>query len=134
MMFKKKCDWPAYDDPPLRQRRVRWVGKYNFTKIYEFIDDKRKDIIVKPKLSSSPYYDYNTNLYGGYEDRVFGVFPRIFTIDLLTLVKVYLTYDYPQHFSADLLRKLNIYFTRFLSLNSNYLKASPAALAILLSS
>ena len=109
-------------------------NKYNFTKIYEFIDDSRKDIIVKPKLSSSPYYDYNTNLYGGYEDRVFGVFPRIFTIDLLTLVKVFLTYNYPQHFSSDLLRKINLYFTRFLSLNYNYIKASPAAFAILLNS
>ena len=106
--------------------------KYNFTKIYEFIDDKRKDIILKPKLSSSPYYDYNTNLYGGYEDRVFGIFPRIFVIDLLTLVKVFLTYDYPQHFPPNLLRKLNIYFTRYLSLTTNFLKASPAALAILL--
>ena len=108
--------------------------KYNFTKIYEFIDDKRNNILYKPRLSSSPYYDYNTNLYGGYEDRIFNIFPRIFTIDLLTLVKVFFTYDYPQHFPADLLRKLNLYFTRFLSLNYNYLKASPAAFSILLSS
>ena len=108
--------------------------KYNFTKIYEFIDDKRKDIILQPKLSSSPYYDYNTNLYGGYEDRVFGIFPRFFVIDLLTLVKVFLTYDYPQQIGRKVLRKLNIYFTRYLSLTYNFLKVSPAALAILLDS
>jgi hypothetical protein len=108
--------------------------KYNFTKIYEFIDDKRKDIILKPKLSSAPYYDYNTHLYGGYEDRVFGIFPRIFAIDLLTLVKVFLTYDYSLYFPSNLLRKLNLHFTRYVSLNNSFLKCSPAAFAILLNS
>jgi hypothetical protein len=105
---------------------------YNFTKIYEFIDDERKDIIFRPKLSSAPYYDYNTNLFGGYEGRFFDVFPRLFTIDLLTLVKVFLTYDYPQYFSPNLLRKLNLYFTLFLSLTTNYEKCSPTSFAILL--
>lgn len=108
--------------------------KYNFTKIYEFIDDERKGIIYKPKLSAAPYYDYNTNLYGGYEDRMFGIFPQIFTIDLLTLVKTFLTYSYPLLFPPDLLRKINIYFTRYLSLDYNFGKASPASFAVLLGS
>ena len=116
---------------------------YNFTKIYEFIDDSRKDIIYYPKLSSEPYYDYNTNLYGGYEQKIlkyagdmeerFGLFPRLFTIDLLTLIKTILTYDYSRYLSPEIHRKFNLYFTRFLSLSEDYIKASPASLAIMLS-
>ncbi len=121
-------------------------GKYfNFTKIYDFIDDGRKDIILVPKLSSDPYYDYNNNLYGGYYQKVvkkegdirerFGIFPRMFTIDLLVLIKTFLTYDYPQYFPSYTLRKLNLYFTRFISLSSDnrdYSKASPSAFAFLI--
>ena len=122
-------------------------GKYfNFSKIYDFIDDGRKDIILVPKLSSELYYDYNTNLYGGYYQKVlkkegdirerFGVFPRMFSIDLLVLIKTFLTYDYPQYFPSYTLRKLNLYFTRFISLSSenrDYSKASPAAFVFLIS-
>lgn len=116
---------------------------FNFTKIYDFIDDKRKDIIFTPKLSSSPYYDYNINLYGGYEEKIlkdsgsimerYGHFPRIFSIDLLTLIKTLLTYDYPKYLTPQILRKFNLYFTRFISLTEDYNKVSPTSLAILLS-
>ncbi len=126
---------------------IKRENKYfNFTKIYDFIDDGRKDIILVPKLSSDPYYDYNVNLYGGYYQKIlkkegdiserFGVFPRMFSIDLLVLIKTFLTYDYSQYFPAYILRKLNLYFTRFIALsqdNRDYIKASPAALAFLIS-
>jgi hypothetical protein len=123
---------------------------FNFSQKYEWLDDNRKNLIYVPKISAEPYYDYNINLYGGYEQKVlkekgnikeiFGLFPRLFTIDILTLIKMILTWEYTEKVSS-LLRKFNIYFTQFIALSKkeeryevDYSKVSPASFAEFLSS
>lgn len=138
---------------------------YNFyTKIPPYENDNNDDKVYVPKITDLSPYEYNTNLYGGYsyqpnqidasysefeEHTVFDWynpnFPRLFSIDILTLVKMLLTYWYADSFDGDILRKLNIYFTQFVALSfmeenihrrdeASYLRVSPATFAELLSS
>ena len=119
--------------------------------------------IYVPKITSdeNSVYKYNQNimnLYGGYNIKPketmhgsegvhewFGDnFPRMFTIDILTLVEMLLLF-YPYFFDGELLRKMNMYFTQFVSLShmekdpysidkSIYKRVSPATFAMLLNS
>ena len=128
-----------------------WYGK-------EYNDPN--DRIFVPKITSSEPYQLNFNLYGGYfnqydkssqhpDDFVlynyYEIFPRMFSIDLLTLIKIFLTYWYADSLNGSNLRKLNIYFTQFVSLSlmeenpnrrdeGDYLRVSPGTLAQLLDS
>lgn len=128
---------------------------YNFSRIYDWLKDNRENLIIVPKISSeygNIYYDYNVNLFGGYNapiklsdnveekdiKRIFGLFPRMFAIDLLTLIKMILTYDYSEKLSSNIRRKFNMYFTLFQSLSRqekenkyrvNYEKVSPISFA-----
>lgn len=121
---------------------------------------ENNEIIYVPKITKDSPYRYNTNLYGGYNyepNKIFEgdnntlfdlfepIFPRMFTIDILTLVKMMLTYSYADSFNGDVLRKLNIYFTQFVSLSlmeenpnrrgkGNYLRVSPGTFGELLNS
>lgn len=125
---------------------------FNFSKKYEWMDDNRKNLLYLPKISTNPYFDYNLNLYGGYDQKIvkekgniediFGLFPRFLTVDILILIKMVLTL-YPEILSASILRKLNIYFSIFSSLSSNdiekyfrykinYSSVSPSSFAKLL--
>ena len=119
--------------------------------------------VYVPKITSdkNSVYKYNQNimnLYGGYNIKPretmhgsvgvyewFGDnFPRMFTIDILTLVEMMLLF-YPYFFDGELLRKMNMYFTQFVSLShmekdpyrrdkTNYKRVSPATFAMLLNS
>lgn len=101
---------------------------------------------------------YGGDLYGGYKDTQFipnqppnsslydyfgDSFPRMYTIDILVLIKMLLTYGtFTDTFSGDVLRKLNMYFTMFISYSRmeddiyrgqhDYTKLSPGGVAELL--
>lgn len=108
---------------------------YNFKHNYFWYDNQAEKIYV-PKISEQEYYQLNFNLYGGYDiepkqnmgisrmerSNVYELygdkFPRMFTIDILTLVKMLLTYWFAGSFNGDLLRRLNIYFTKFVALSN----------------
>lgn len=137
---------------------------YNLhTKIGSYGMDDNDDRVYVPKITIESTYDYNINLYGGYNlkpnqltgydrsepNRLYDwfqpKFPRMFTIDILTLVKMLLTYWYADSFDGDVLRKLNIYYTQFVSLSfmeqnrqrrdkASYLKISPGTFSELLNS
>ncbi len=122
-----------------------------------------KNNVYVPKITEdeNSVYKYNQNimnLYGGYnikpKETMYGSegvyewfgdnFPRMFTIDILTLVEMLLLF-YPYFFDGELLRKINIYFTQFVSLShmekdpyrrdkSSYKRVSPATFAMLLNS
>lgn len=90
---------------------------YNFTKIYDYIDDTRKEIMFVPDLSRNFALNYS-RLYGGYNSTNGSLSSRMFCKDPLTLVRFLIVYagaykKYPDGF----LRKLNIYFTRFCSVS-----------------
>lgn len=131
---------------------------YNFHHNYFWYGNSN---IYVPKISEQEYYQLNFNLYGGYDRpgkermeesnvgnlniyELYGPkFPRMFTIDILTLVKMFLTYWFGQSLSGDVLRKLNIYFAKFVALSAieenpnrrntgNYLELSPASFATLI--
>ncbi len=140
-----------------------WYGKE-----YNNQTNQTNTIIYVPKITSSDPYQLNFNLYGGYFNPPIQqiqiqqiqyqptnqlvlynyyeeLFPRMFTIDLLTLIKMFLTYWYADSLNGSNLRKLNIYFTKFVSLSlmeenphrrdqANYLIVSPGTLAQLLDS
>lgn len=119
--------------------------------------------IIVPKLSRNPLYEYNTHLYGNYQQKpqntdegitlydYYGpIYPRMFTIDILVLVKMLLIH-YADMFNGDVLRKINMYFTQFIALSNqegsrmglsnqestimnDYVNVSPASFAKLLSS
>ena len=120
-----------------------------------YTDKSEFDTIYVPKITENPPYHYNTNLYGGYDikpssndqnnslSELYPKFPRMFTIDILTLCKMFLTYSYIESFSSNLSRKLNIYFSYYVALsqsetNSNkrgkkgYHRLSPSSFALLL--
>ena len=137
---------------------------FNFT--HNYIASNQSQVIYVPKISSKYPYNYNDNLYGAYNYSISnqnktnpngtnqnetlynvfgGVFPRMYTVDLLVLVKMFLTYSYADSFDGDVLRKLHMHFTRFVSLSfieendkrrdsETYYDVSPASLAKLLSS
>jgi len=110
---------------------------YNFYHNYFWYDNQAEKIYV-PKISEQEYYQLNFNLYGGYDIKprenmdisqgdlsrlniyeLYGdKFPRMFTIDILTLIKMLLTYWFAGSFNGDLLRKLNMYFTKFVALSN----------------
>ena len=69
----------------------------------------------------------------------------MFTIDILAMIKMLLTYWYTSSFDGEVLRKLNMYFTQFIALSrseendklkdeGNYLSVSPGNMAKLLNS
>ena len=122
-------------------------------------EDLNDDRVYVPKISKDPPYELNFQLYGGYQyepnqdlpklptlyDFFEPIFPRMFTIDLLTLVKMLLTYWYADTLNVSNLRKLNIYFTQFVSLSfieknphrrnqGDYEQVSPGSFAHLLNS
>jgi len=122
-------------------------------------EDLNEDRVYVPKISHDPPYELNFKLYGDYwhqpnqevslqptlHDLFEPIFPRMFSIDLLTLVKMLLTYWYADTLDGSNLRKLNIYFTQFISLSfmeknknrrdeSDYERVSPGAFAHLLNS
>jgi len=121
---------------------------FNFKHNVEWYNDTDKKVYV-PKISADPLYDHNFNLYGGYDVSITdkmndGIFPRMFTIDLLVLIKMFLTY-YVEFFNGSNLRKLNMYFSSFVSLSEmeqnshrrntgNYITLSPSSLAQLMNS
>jgi len=128
---------------------------YNFNHNYYWYNSNREMIYI-PKISNQEYYQLNFNLYGGYDlipkqsrgniyELYNPIFPRMFTVDILTLVKMLLTYWYAGSFDGNVLSKLNIYFSRFTSLSAmeenphrrntgNYLMISPGSFAVLLNS
>ena len=122
-------------------------------------EDNNNDRIYVPKISSELPYQHNFNLYGGYwyqpeqdlpsnptlYDYFNGVFPRMYSIDLLVLIKMFLTYWYAGSLNGSNIRKLNIYFTQFISLSqieqnphrrdeTSYDDVSPGGLAELMGS
>ncbi len=136
---------------------------FNFdTTVGVYGEDNNKDRIFVPKMSENLPYFYNLKLYGGYKlkptseifktladneihDWYGNKFPRMFTIDILILIKMLLTYWYASSFDGEILRKLNIYFTQFISLSlpekdvnlrnkESYKRLSPGNAAILLDS
>lgn len=137
-----------------------FIFNFNSNKPSYGNDDSENKIYV-PKITTDKKnkYHYNRNLYGGYKlqptqpretgnlslyDYFSPNFPRIFTIDIITLVIMLLTY-YPDILTPDLLRKLNLYFTQFMSLSyieenadrrdsSNYIRVSPGTFAVILNS
>jgi len=113
--------------PVIKSKKIKEkIFYFNFSKKYEWMNDDRKNLIYIPKISFEFYYDYNVNLYGGYNQKIikekgnikeiFGLLPRFLTIDILLLIKMILTW-YPELLSSSLLRKLNLFFTRFLTLS-----------------
>ena len=113
--------------------------------------------IFVPKISDSDLYQSNHNLFGGYflqpeqdvppNPTLFNYYPdgypRMFTVDLLTLIKMLLTYWYADKLNGSNLRKLNIYFTQFVALSfieenpnrrneADYNRVSPGTFAELL--
>ena len=143
------------------------VDGYSFNfkndSIYGSEIENNPNIYYVPQITSTdPQYDYNVNLYGGYGVvpdvlpnsnpdpgstlyNYYPIFPRMFTIDLITLIKMFLTYGYTDRMRPNLLRKLNMYFTRFGSYSrseedpnhrnkESYLNLGPAELAKLVSS
>jgi hypothetical protein len=121
-------------------------------------EDDNENRVYVPKISVDPPYEHNFQLYGGYyyqpnqdvgpNPTVFDwfrpIFPRMFTIDLLGLVKMLLTYWYAGSLNGSNLRKLHLYFTQFIALShmeanphrrneGNYKRVSPATFAELLS-
>ena len=134
---------------------------YNFkTQAAWYGEDNNDDRIYVPKITKDIPYQLNFKLYGGYNlepnqpskmgditlyDWFEPIFPRMFSIDLLTFVKMLLTYWYADSFDGDILRKLNIYFTQFVSLSfveenprrrdqGSYLRVSPGTFAVLVNS
>lgn len=129
---------------------------YNFNHKHYWYNSNIENVIYIPKISNVKYYQLNFNLYGGYDllsklqnnnlnvyELYNPIFPRMFTIDILTLIKMLLTYWYAGSFNGDILRKLNMYFTKFISLSAmeenihrrnkgNYLNLSPGSFAVLL--
>lgn len=130
------------------QTEAAWYGKEN-----------DKDRIFVPKISKNHPYNLNYNIYGGYflktkeSDKVsrsvydyYGVnFPRLFTIDIMSFIKMILTFWYADTLNGEILRKLHIYFTKFCSLsepeknpkirdNVNYKSVSPGDMAVILNS
>ena len=107
---------------------------YNFSQKYEWLNDNRNDLIVIPKISSSPYYDYNNNLYLGineFNDTNISNL-RMFAVDILVLVKMILTFDYISYLPPKISNILNRYFTLFCALsesNKDYSKVSPSSFA-----
>ena len=122
-------------------------------------EDLNDDRVYVPKISKDPPYELNFQLYGGYlyqpnqdvsafptlYELFEPIFPRMFAIDLLTLVKMLLTYWYADRLNGSNLRKLNIYFTQFVSLSfmeknphrrneGDYEQVSPGSFAHLLNS
>lgn len=129
----------------------------NFTKVYDWMSDDKS--IFVPKLSAEEYYDFRNNLFEGYhqdfskflnadswEKQEEYMYTRMFSIDLLLLIKILLTRDYSEqkNISPDLRRKLNIYFANYCAISqreidpqlrytSSYKKVSPEQFAFLLS-
>lgn len=125
----------------------------NFSKVYDWMSDNKS--IFVPKLSAEEYYDFRNNLFEGYQQD-FSIFlkrqeedgwmyTRMFSIDLLLLIKIILTRDYTEqnNVSPNLRRKLNIYFANYCAISqreidpqlrykSSYQKVSPAQFAFLL--
>ena len=114
---------------------------YNFSQKYEWLNDNRSDLIIIPKISSSPYYDYNNNLYLGINvfDKIKNNSSkanisnlRMFAIDILILVKMILTFDYISYLPPKISNILNKYFTLFCALsenNKNYSLVSSSSFA-----
>jgi hypothetical protein len=137
--------------PVIKSKKIKGKTFYfNFSKKYEWMNDNRENLMYMPKLSSEPYYNYNVNLYGGYDQKLkekkgnigelFGLFPRYLSMDILTLIKMILTW-YPEALDSSILRKLDIYFTRFLTLSEkekefrykvDYSSVSPSSFAKIL--
>ena len=111
---------------------------FNFSKQYEWLRDDRENVtfgprstliedqkrgnhlIIVPKISSEPYYDYNVNLFlgiNGFDNLSNLRTQRMFVIDILVLVKMILTYDYISYLPASISRILQRYFTLFCSLS-----------------
>lgn len=109
--------------------------RYNFKHNNYWYSNEGEKIYV-PKISNQDYYQLNFNLYGGYNvgtkqdmdawrmqvSNIYELygdkFPRMFTIDILTLIKMFLTYWYAGRFGGDLSRRLNIYFTKFVAISN----------------
>lgn len=127
-----------------------------FTPNLPIYDDAYEKVYV-PKISLNDKYVYNTSLYGDYQfspnenggatlyDWYGPIYPRMFTIDILVLVKMLLTYSYADKFNGDTLRKLHIYLTQFISLSrqeerieyrggNDYRRVSPSMFAKILNS
>lgn len=115
------------------------------------------DLIYVPKISSDDKYQLNFNLYGGYDYEVRyskdakielykyypKIFPRMFSIDILTLIKMLLTYWYVDEMDKNIVRILNMYFTKYISLSlieendelrntKSYINVSPASFAVMM--
>ena len=134
-----------------------FVSENNYIKV-EFDDKYQKnvdlleDVIYVPMISSKGKYTYNRGLYRGYNENIPPNeskdvrFPRIFTIDLLTLIKGFLTYStYLSKTPTNLIRKYNMYFTKYQALakeeldkqkrgHVDYSKVSPVEIALLFES
>lgn len=133
-------------------------GADDFDTTNNITNNITNDTIYVPKISSNAPYNYIYNLYGGYKYHVDNskqnvslyntfnkVFPRMYSIDLLILIKMVLTYSYADMFEGDVLRKLHMHFSKFVSMSfieenvnrrdsETYYDVSPASVAALLSS
>jgi hypothetical protein len=150
---------------PILKTVVLDGNKYYFnfdTNAAWYGEDDNEDRIFVPKISNKDPYELNFNLYGGYKIKPFKLnrmgdermndyeiydwfgekFPRMYTIDILTLIKMFLTYWYVSYFDGDVIRKLNMYFSQFVSLSLgeedkqlrnkiNYKRVSPGNAATL---
>lgn len=124
-----------------------------FDKYFNLNNVLKDGTILVPRISAEQPYKYNENLYNGYHvkmnqlietenttlfDWYEPIFPRMFTIDIMVLVKMLLTYWYSDSLDSNLVRKLHMFFTKFISLSMSkpsemdYLKVSPSSFAMLI--